>query len=382
MFCKNCGAQLPDGTKFCQLCGTSQQSETPIEYESYATPPVAPSPPPTVPNEPKKNNTNLIIICVVAVILIVAVVITGVILFKDKGNGSGDNTTTTTTISAESNSTNNLTPNISLPSFSIPVHSPLPSGQAPTQTPTVPSVQNPTVPSSQTPATLPTQTPTTPSTQKPTTPPTQTPVTPSTQPSVTRPSLSSAESVAKTYSRDIVTMNLTGAIEKEILGMSNFSSALDSYIAELTGMPSAKEAYKALSLALNENISNSRDFLVYLSDQDTYDNELRNEYGSNYTITATASNSRYLSKSDASSYVNAAKSNIGAVTSANSVSWSSISDYAAIDVAVKISGSKGSDTTYLSVYLAYINGSWKVLGVDDGSGVFLISTITLSSFID
>ena len=35
MFCKNCGAALPDGSKFCGACGTQQDAAAPASPVAY-----------------------------------------------------------------------------------------------------------------------------------------------------------------------------------------------------------------------------------------------------------------------------------------------------------------------------------------------------------
>ena len=36
MFCKNCGKEIKDGTKFCEFCGAGQENVQPIEQSSTA----------------------------------------------------------------------------------------------------------------------------------------------------------------------------------------------------------------------------------------------------------------------------------------------------------------------------------------------------------
>ncbi|MDO5547703.1 MAG: YARHG domain-containing protein [Eubacteriales bacterium] len=68
MYCKNCGAQIPDGAEFCAACGTH------IKTNSNALRPTSVSPPPAAPQH-RRNNTIIIgAIAAVAVVLIAAIV--------------------------------------------------------------------------------------------------------------------------------------------------------------------------------------------------------------------------------------------------------------------------------------------------------------------
>ena len=438
MFCKNCGSQLPDGMNFCQFCGTPQQSnapaeyetyaapqkpDAPVEYETYAAPPVMPPVPPVMPSEPpvappppvnpinpgepdkpKKNNTGNIIIAVVAVVLIVAVAVVAIILFGNKDKDQGDTTTTTSTTQAEITiPANNTLPDantsgtettdssteqssslpITLPSISIPSFAPsMPSIQIPTmpqtQTPTVPQTQRPTTPPTQAPTTPPTQRPTTPPTQAPTTPPTQ----PPTQPSVSRPSLSSAESVAKSYAKDTVLLDFASLIDKEILGTSKISPEIDKYVVNVTGESSASKAYAVVSDMFGTKVNNASDFLDIVRLVSGYEDGLKEEYGSDYRVTTTVYDSAYLSASEAAPFVNSAKSQINSVVSSSGINWNAIEDYAAVGVLVKVSGSKAQDELYMTVILAYINGSWKVLCFTDGNENMLFGPMVIESFTE
>lgn len=60
MFCKNCGKEINEGTKFCNYCGASQEAATPESIVANNTKPTT---------APKKNNTlKMVIITVVAVV--------------------------------------------------------------------------------------------------------------------------------------------------------------------------------------------------------------------------------------------------------------------------------------------------------------------------
>lgn len=49
MFCKNCGTQLADGTKFCPNCGSSTDPNAPVVAAPAAAPQAAPAPAPKLP---------------------------------------------------------------------------------------------------------------------------------------------------------------------------------------------------------------------------------------------------------------------------------------------------------------------------------------------
>ena len=92
MFCQKCGANLPDGSTFCQVCG-SQLNVAPATPVMPAAPaaPVAPAgyDLPVAPQPPKKKKTGMIIAIVVAVIVVIAGVVgalfaTGVIGKSDE----------------------------------------------------------------------------------------------------------------------------------------------------------------------------------------------------------------------------------------------------------------------------------------------------------
>ncbi len=70
MFCKNCGAQIPDGKDLCEMCGqsTSQADNVQIENPAFAAPSFEPQ-----PKKPKKIAWILIIIAAVVAALAVLV---------------------------------------------------------------------------------------------------------------------------------------------------------------------------------------------------------------------------------------------------------------------------------------------------------------------
>lgn len=110
MFCKNCGAQLPDGTNFCNFCGT-QISATQVNIEYQAQPEYGqnfsmPVPPPPPAPKNKSNNKSIIIAAIVAFILVVCVVLAVVLLVKDNsGDDKEKDDKETTSISASTQNT-------------------------------------------------------------------------------------------------------------------------------------------------------------------------------------------------------------------------------------------------------------------------------------
>ena len=81
MFCKNCGAQLPDDTEFCIDCGASQyiDADQPT-ISSDTTLSDSPAPVATMEYAPKKRKTGLIVS--LAAVLVAAVLVTGIFLGK------------------------------------------------------------------------------------------------------------------------------------------------------------------------------------------------------------------------------------------------------------------------------------------------------------
>ena len=62
MICKNCGAQIPDGSAFCTECGAPVQQEQPVQQPQYT--PVQP-----VVNDPELNATPILITGILALAL-------------------------------------------------------------------------------------------------------------------------------------------------------------------------------------------------------------------------------------------------------------------------------------------------------------------------
>lgn len=58
MICQNCGAVLPDGTKFCSACGTEQSAPAPDPRQPACQPPAQPYAPPYAAAAPAYTPTN------------------------------------------------------------------------------------------------------------------------------------------------------------------------------------------------------------------------------------------------------------------------------------------------------------------------------------
>lgn len=115
MICNNCGAQLPDGTKFCNFCGAQlitnpmYEQQTPPQY--FGTNPntyVNPSP------APEKNSKKPIIIAAIAaIVFVIAVISIVVVAFTNDSDedsstdASSSISSSTTEPSSDSNSTAN-----------------------------------------------------------------------------------------------------------------------------------------------------------------------------------------------------------------------------------------------------------------------------------
>lgn len=114
MICNNCGAQLPDGTKFCNFCGT--QLITNPMYEQQTSPQYFGANPNTYVNPspaPEKNNKKPIIIAtIVAIVFVIAVISIVVAVTNNSDGGSSTDesssvSSSTTEPSSDSDSTAN-----------------------------------------------------------------------------------------------------------------------------------------------------------------------------------------------------------------------------------------------------------------------------------
>jgi len=104
MYCSNCGAELKEGSAFCEGCGTKREEpQTAASVESVVTPPPPPPPPPaqqqappvmaappqtppqqvmhSSPKPPAKSKPPIAIICIAAAVLVVALGIGAYFLF-------------------------------------------------------------------------------------------------------------------------------------------------------------------------------------------------------------------------------------------------------------------------------------------------------------
>lgn len=92
MYCKHCGASIPEGSVFCSACGKSQTGGA--AGQTSGQKPVGPVQPPVYTVPAKWTNTGLIIaICTLGVLAAAALVFAGITLFsapKDEAAGFAD----------------------------------------------------------------------------------------------------------------------------------------------------------------------------------------------------------------------------------------------------------------------------------------------------
>lgn len=255
MFCKNCGAQLPDGSISCDACGTilAEKNEAAqvdnTEYLSYSEMSSQSSVNAlngTAADKPKKDkNNNFLIIALVSVILLVAIVITAVILFVNGDRGSngggitdGAQTTTTTTASVVSEDGEITLNGVS---FTDPM------------TETTP-VTDETANSEADSSTKPTSQETTEKTSEKTTSTTKAP---------SRPSLADAEKAAEGYVTDIYTNVPDWMKETYSDVVPDSTSAIGSYYVSATDAASyVNKTVSEYGSLLNNSVdwSNSKDY--------------------------------------------------------------------------------------------------------------------------
>lgn len=68
MFCRNCGKEIPEGSKFCPSCGTEQDVHT---YHSSAPPS---EPPPTPPSKQKKGKFKTGCLGIIGILIIMGII--------------------------------------------------------------------------------------------------------------------------------------------------------------------------------------------------------------------------------------------------------------------------------------------------------------------
>ena len=71
MYCNHCGAELPDGSKFCQDCGTVTKAAAAeqIAKKKVETPPPAPTPSPSDTKKSSKKKVNPLLIAIIIVVI-------------------------------------------------------------------------------------------------------------------------------------------------------------------------------------------------------------------------------------------------------------------------------------------------------------------------
>lgn len=134
MFCKKCGSKLPDGSVFCDVCGTrqsaaqttsasaaqtattgqsqpAQQPQSQPQPQPQAQPQSQPQPQPQP--QPKSFKGLIIILIVIGVVLIIALVVVGVLLVKTQSDNSAEEVAQETTVQGQEvsdNATDESTP--------------------------------------------------------------------------------------------------------------------------------------------------------------------------------------------------------------------------------------------------------------------------------
>ena len=83
MFCRNCGNQIPDGAKFCTVCGAQQQANTSYDQQQTQT---------QTPNVPEKKKNNIWITIIILVIAGAIGSFIGKAVFAPSLDSGSDNT--------------------------------------------------------------------------------------------------------------------------------------------------------------------------------------------------------------------------------------------------------------------------------------------------
>lgn len=124
MFCKKCGANIPDGSVFCDVCGTRQGTATPPDESVMPQPqpipqqtqpqPAYQQPEPMYqqmqPQPPKSHKGLIIALIVIGVVLITVITVVGVLLVKSQNDKSSTATTQETAVNETEPVANDNTP--------------------------------------------------------------------------------------------------------------------------------------------------------------------------------------------------------------------------------------------------------------------------------
>lgn len=94
MYCRKCGAQMPDGTKFCPKCGASQFSDIPNanqqksfqnaprpNYQNNQQPRPVYQQPQQAPTSTEKDNHMIYMLVILVIVLVAAVCIIGTVVY-------------------------------------------------------------------------------------------------------------------------------------------------------------------------------------------------------------------------------------------------------------------------------------------------------------
>lgn len=100
MYCNHCGAELPDGSKFCQDCGTVTKAAAAEQKakKKVETPPPAPTPSPSDTKKSSKKKVNPLLIAIIIVVIAAVGSLVGKFAIAPSLSDSESDTNTTSNI--------------------------------------------------------------------------------------------------------------------------------------------------------------------------------------------------------------------------------------------------------------------------------------------